>query len=112
MSAFICVRLRLIMKKSLLIKILFIIALLTLVGCKNVYSKKPSDDTVSRKLQVELRMPEPWKKISIGPMHTIGHPNIRSCGNIETQQSNPVPKEHMVKEKRNKATPSQKNTNP
>ena len=49
--------------------------MLVCAGCKNVYSQKPSDDTVSRKLQVELKMPEPWKKIVIGPVHSIEYPN-------------------------------------
>jgi len=64
------------MKKSLSIKILLLITLLTLVGCKNVYSQKPSDDTVNRKLQVELRMPEAWKRIVIGPSNPIEYPRI------------------------------------
>ena len=27
-------------------------------------------------LQVELKMPDPWKKIVIGPTHSIEYPNI------------------------------------
>ena len=65
------------MNKSILPKIsLCLIILIVCIGCKNVYSQKPSDDTVSRKLQVELRMPEPWKKIVIGPTHSIEYPNV------------------------------------
>jgi len=65
------------MKKSILIKIsLCLIAVLVCIGCKNVYSQKPSDDTFSKKLQVELKMPDPWKKIVIGPSKPIEYPNI------------------------------------
>ena len=76
MSALVCVRPaaakpfaktgpRLIMKKPLTTKILFLIALLIFVSCKKVHQQLPQPHT-GRMLQVELKMPEPWKKIVIG----------------------------------------------
>jgi len=54
------------MKNSLSIKILLLIALLTLANCKKVHQSPHVSDT-GRKLQVELRMPVAWQKIVIGP---------------------------------------------
>jgi len=63
------------MKRALSIRILFLIVLLTLVGCKKVHQQLPQPNT-GRMLEVELKMPEPWKKIVIGPTHSIEYPNI------------------------------------
>ena len=57
-------------KVSLPYKIfLLLITLLTLVSCKKAYTT-PKQPNTGRKLQVELRMPEPWKHIIIGPART------------------------------------------
>ena len=54
---------------------LIILLLLAIAGCKRAYTTPPQSNT-GRMLQVELRMPEPWKKIVIGPTHSIEYPNI------------------------------------
>ncbi len=66
MSVSVCVCLRLIMSKSLSIKILLLIAVMILVCYKKAYTT-PHQPNTGRMLQVELRMPESWKKIVIGP---------------------------------------------
>ena len=64
------------MKKFLFFKIfLTLIVVLGLTRCKKVHQTPPQHNT-GRMLQVELKMPEPWKKIVIGPTHTIEYPNI------------------------------------
>jgi len=45
------------------------------VGCKKVH-QPPQQTSNSRMLQVELSMPEPWKKIVIGPSNPMEYPNI------------------------------------
>ena len=76
MSVLVCVCPWQKMNKSLSIKILLLIALLTLVvSCKKAYTT-PQQPNTSRMLQVELRMPEPWKKIVIGPSKSLEYPNI------------------------------------
>jgi len=58
-------------KVSLPYKIfLVLIAVLGLTACKKVHQPALQSDS-DRMLQVELRMPEPWKKIVIGPAHSI-----------------------------------------
>jgi len=54
---------------------LIILLLLACVGCKKVH-QPPYQFNTGRMLQVELRMPEPWKKIVIGPTHPIEYPKI------------------------------------
>ncbi len=63
------------MKKSLSFNIILLIALLTLVSCRKIHQPLPQSNT-GRMLQVELKMPEPWKKIVIGPNHPIEYTNI------------------------------------
>ena len=63
------------MKKYLSIKILLLIALLTFVSCKKVHQQLPQSNT-GRKLQVELRMPEAWKRIVIGPKNAKEYPKV------------------------------------
>jgi len=64
------------MKRFLFIKIfLTLIVVLSLTACKKVRQSAIQSDT-GRMLQVELRMPEPWKKIVIGPAHSTEYPNI------------------------------------
>ena len=63
---------------------------LVIVACNKVH-QAPVQPNTGRMLQVELKMPEPWKKIFIGQTDAIEYPNIRPCGTIETQQCNPVP---------------------
>ena len=59
------------------IKILiYLIAAVTIVACKDINQQKFPVESGARMLQVELKMPEPWKKIVIGPTHTIEYPNI------------------------------------
>jgi len=64
------------MKKFLFIKIfLTLIVVLGLTACKKAYTTPPQHNT-GRMLQVELKLPEPWKKIIIGPSNPIEYPNI------------------------------------
>ena len=46
--------------------LLFLTGIMAFVSCKKVHQVPPQSNT-GRMLQVELRMPEPWKKIVIGP---------------------------------------------
>ena len=63
-------------KVALSVKILLLlIALLTLVSCKKVHQPALQPNT-GNILLVELRMPEPWKKIVIGPTNPIEYPKI------------------------------------
>ena len=55
--------------------LLLLIALLTLVSCNKVH-QPPFQPNTGSMLQIELRMPESWKKIVIGPAHPIEYPNI------------------------------------
>ena len=64
------------MKKFLFIKIfLTLIVALSLTACKKVHQQLPQPNT-GRMLQIELKMPEAWKKIVIGPAHSTEYPNI------------------------------------
>jgi len=64
------------MKKFLFIKIfLTLIVVLGLTACKKVHQPALQPNT-GNMLQVELNMPKPWKKIVIGPTHTIEYPNV------------------------------------
>jgi len=54
---------------------LLLIAVLAFASCKKVHQPPPQSNT-GRMLQVELNMPEPWKKIVIGPTHSIEYPNV------------------------------------
>jgi len=64
------------MKKFLFIKIfLTLIVVLGLTACKKVHQPSPQSNT-GNILQVELKMPKPWKKIVIGQMHAIEYPNL------------------------------------
>ena len=53
---------------------LIILILLSFFACKKVHQSSNESNTGSL-LQVELKMPEPWKKIVIGPVHSIEYPN-------------------------------------
>jgi len=55
---------------------LYLFLALVLVACKDINQQKLTVDAGTRKLQVELRMPEPWKKIVIGPSNPIEYPRI------------------------------------
>ena len=67
------------MKKSILLKTsLCLITVMVFAGCKDVNQQKISVDSGGRKLQVELRMPEPWKHIIIGPSQQKEYPKIPS----------------------------------
>ncbi len=57
-----------------LIPILFV-SVLTMTACKKVH-QLPYQSNTGRMLQVELMMPEPWKKIIIGPSKSIEYPQI------------------------------------
>jgi len=64
------------MKKFLFFKLfLLLIVVLCLTACKKAYTT-PQKPNTGRMLQVELRMPEPWKKIVIGSTHSIEYPKI------------------------------------
>jgi len=54
---------------------LIILLLLTYTACKKVHQPALQPNT-GNILQVELNMPEPWKKIVIGPTHSTEYPNI------------------------------------
>ena len=54
---------------------LLLIVILILVSCKKVHQQLPQPNP-GNMLQVELRMPEPWKKIVIGPSNPMEYPNI------------------------------------
>ena len=54
---------------------LIILLLLTYTACKKVH-QQVSQPNSGRMLQVELNMPEPWKKIVIGPTNPMEYPNI------------------------------------
>ena len=45
-------------------------------GTQSGNSQTHAQANTARKLEVELRMPEPWKKIVIGPTHPIEYPQI------------------------------------
>ena len=49
--------------------------MLSFSACKKVHQSAVQPNT-GRMLQVELKMPEPWKKIVIGPNHPIEYPNV------------------------------------
>jgi len=49
---------------------LIILLLLACVGCKKVH-QPPYQFNTGKMLQAELRMPEPWKKIVIGPTNPV-----------------------------------------
>jgi len=58
----------------------FKIAIITLLllactACKKVHQTPPQHNT-GRMIQVELRMPEAWQRIVIGPAHPIEYPRI------------------------------------
>ena len=57
------------------IHLLIIAILMTCLGCKKVHQQPPQSNT-DRMLQVELKMPEPWKKIVVGPTHAIEYAKI------------------------------------
>lgn len=84
------------MKKSLSIKILLLIALLTLVSCKKAYTTPPKSNT-GRKLQVELRMPEAWQRIVIGPKTAKEYPTVpRNFSMFMTGESTGALKPYML----------------
>jgi len=56
--------------------ILYLFAVLIIVSCKDVNQQKVSVDTGGRKLQVELKMPEAWKRIVIGPKNAKEYPKV------------------------------------
>jgi len=57
------------------IKILiYLIAAVMIVACKDINQQKFPVESGARMLQVELRIPKPWKKIVIGPTHSIEYP--------------------------------------
>ena len=63
-------------KKPLFSKIaLIILILMSFSACKKAYTT-PQQPNTGRMLQVEVKMPEPWKKIVIGPTHSIEYPKI------------------------------------
>ena len=55
--------------------LLLLTGIMAFVGCKKVHQQLPQPNT-GRMLQVELKMPEPWKKIVIGPASSIKYPNV------------------------------------
>ena len=64
------------MKKFLFIKIfLTLLVVLGLTACKKAHQPALQSNTGSM-LQVELKMPEPWKKIIIGPSNPMEYPKI------------------------------------
>ena len=66
------------MKKSISLKIsLAILLLLGSTACKKVHQIPPQHNT-DRMLQVELRMPEAWQRIVIGPKNTTEYPKVPS----------------------------------
>jgi len=54
---------------------LLLIAVLAFASCKKVHQPALQSNT-GRMLQVELKMPEPWKKIVIGPSNPMEYPKI------------------------------------
>ena len=86
------------MKKSLSIKILLLIALLTLVGCKKIHQPALQSNT-GRMLQVELRMPEPWQKIVIRPKNAKEYPKVpHTFSMFMTGESIGAPKSYRLVE--------------
>jgi len=55
---------------------LYLFVALVLVACKDINQQKLPVDSGDRKLQVELRMPEPWKRIVIGPKNAKEYPKV------------------------------------
>ena len=63
-------------KASFLFKTLLLsTGFLAFAGCKKAYTTPPQPNN-DRMLQVELRMPEPWKRIIIGPVDPIEYPQV------------------------------------
>ena len=56
--------------------ILSLFAVLSIVACKDINQQKLPVDSGGRKLQVELRMPEAWKRIVIGPKNAKAYPKV------------------------------------
>jgi len=56
--------------------ILCFVTALAIAGCKDVNQQKLPVDSGGRKLQVELRMPEAWQKIVIGPKNAKAYPKV------------------------------------
>ena len=70
------------MKKSILLRIsLCLFAVLVCIGCKKIYQQK-NPSNIGRMLEVELRMPEPWKHIIIGPSQQKEYPKVPSRFNM------------------------------
>jgi len=63
-------------KVPLISKIALIILLLLAIASCNKVHQPPLQPNTGRMLQVELKMPKPWKKIVIGPTRSIEYPNI------------------------------------
>ena len=63
-------------KASLPFKTLLLLTgIMALAGCNKAHQTSPQSNT-GRMLQVELRMPDPWKKIVIGPTRSKEYPKI------------------------------------
>ena len=63
-------------KASFLFKsLLLLTGILACVSCKKVHQSSHVSNT-GRMLQVEMKIPEPWKKVVIGPEHAIEYANI------------------------------------
>ena len=56
--------------------VLYLFAILIFVACKDINQQKLPVDAGTRKLQVELRMPEAWKRIVIGPKNAKAYPKV------------------------------------
>ena len=65
-------------KNLLFFKIFFtIVVVLGLIACKKVQQPALQSDT-GRMLQIELKMPEAWKRIVIGPKNEKEYPRVPS----------------------------------
>ncbi len=63
-------------KNLLFFKIFFtIVVVLGLIACKKVQQPALQSNT-GRMLQVELKMPEAWKRIAIGPKNAKAYPKV------------------------------------
>ena len=78
-----------------LIPILFV-SVLAIAGCKKVYTT-PQQPNTGRMLQVELRMPEAWKRIVIGPKNAKEYPKVpRRFSMFMTGESTATLKPYLI----------------
>ena len=85
---------------SLSLITILVVSVLAIVACKKVHQQLPQSNT-GRMLQVELKMPEPWKKIVIGPTDPIEYPKVpRKFSMFMTGESTGALKPYLLIEDR------------